>query len=80
MNCFKSIEEAPEVQRPRDHINKILRLDEDTNDKNLRTNAVSIILKELKKLIENAVRSLEGIFKYNDVSNRNFGGNALELR
>ena len=65
------------MQRPRDHINRILRLDEDIKDKNTRTNAVATILKELKKLIENAVRSLETIFKYNDVSNRNFGGTDL---
>lgn len=40
----------------------------------LRSSAVTGVLKDVKRLVENSVRSLETIFKYNDVSNRNFGG------
>lgn len=40
----------------------------------MRDGIVLNVLKDVKKLVENSVRSLEGIFKYNDVSNRNFGG------
>ena len=43
----------------------------------MRDGVVVNILKDLKKLVENSVRSLENIFKYNDVSNRNFGGEML---
>lgn len=32
------------------------------------------ILKDVKRVVENSVRSLENIYKYGDVSNRNFGG------
>lgn len=45
----------------------------------LRENIVKGVLRDLKNLVENSVRSLESIFKYNDVSNRNFGGNPAEL-
>jgi hypothetical protein len=70
------IEEPPaeEERRSRDHINQILRLDLDAENDKLRENVAQNILKDVKKLVENSVRSLENIFKYNDVSNRNFGG------
>ncbi len=71
---LQSIEEPPEVRRSRDHIAKILRLDEGAEVDMLRESTVSGVLKDVKRLVENSVRSLEGIFKYNDVSNRNFGG------
>jgi len=56
-----------------------LRLDLDAENDKLRENIAQNILKEVKKLVENSVRSLENIFKYNDVSNRNFGGLLLIL-
>ena len=68
------IEEAPEERRSRAHIDKTLRLDKDVEDKLLRNNYAIMTLKEVKRVVENAVRPLESIFKYNDVSNRNFGG------
>lgn len=70
----KIIEEEPEERRSRDHITRILRLAEDLEGDMMRDGVVVNILKDLKKLVENSVRSLENIFKYNDVSNRNFGG------
>lgn len=45
----------------------------------LRESVAQGILKEVKKLVENSVRSLENIFKYNDVSNRNFGGCLINI-
>jgi hypothetical protein len=51
-----------------------LRLGEEPENKMMRDGIVLNVLKDVKKLVENSVRSLEGIFKYNDVSNRNFGG------
>ena len=44
----------------------------------LRESTVAGVLKDVKRLVENSVRTLEGIFKYNDVSNRNFGGKSTE--
>ena len=67
------------MRRSRDHIKQILRLDLDAEIDKLRENIAQNILKEVKKLVENSVRSLENIFKYNDVSNRNFGGLLLIL-
>ncbi len=73
----KIIEEEPAEKRSRDHITRILRLAEDLEGDMMRDGVVVNILKDLKKLVENSVRSLENIFKYNDVSNRNFGGEML---
>lgn len=62
------------MRRSRDHIAEILRLGEEPENKMIRDGIVLNVLKDVKKLVENSVRSLENIFKYNDVSNRNFGG------
>lgn len=63
------------MRRSRDHITQILRLDEEENNK-ARDGIINNILKDVKRVVESSVRSLEGIYKYNDVSNRNFGGNS----
>lgn len=62
------------MRRSRDHIAKTLRLGQDAETDMMRESLVTSVLKDVKRLVENSVRSLEGIFKYNDVSNRNFGG------
>ncbi len=68
------IEEEPEERRSRAHIDQILGLNEAAEGSMLHASLVRSILNDVKKIVETAVRPLEGIFKYNDVSNRNFGG------
>ncbi|XP_043483359.1 uncharacterized protein LOC122511877 [Leptopilina heterotoma] len=66
--------EIPENLRPRDHISQILKLDEDNEVKEKAIEKVSdIILKELKKVYDNAIQPLETLYKYRDLSNRHFG-------
>ena len=68
------IEDAPEVRRSRDHIARILGLNQEAEDSKYRANTALGVLKDVKRVIENDVRPLETIFKYTDISNRNFGG------
>ncbi|XP_051160980.1 sarcalumenin [Leptopilina boulardi] len=66
--------EIPENLRPRDHISQILKLDEDNEVKEKAIEKVSeVILKELKKVYDNAIQPLETLYKYRDLSNRHFG-------
>jgi len=67
------IEDAPEVRRSRDHIARILGLNQEPEDSKYRANTALGVLKEVKRVVENDVRPLETIFKYTDISNRNFG-------
>ncbi len=60
----------PEV-RSREHIADILGLDEATNEQ--MGYLTEKTLKELKKIYEGAIKPLEGIYKYRELSNRHFG-------
>ncbi|KAK9296954.1 hypothetical protein QLX08_009152 [Tetragonisca angustula] len=66
--------EIPENLRPRDHINQLLKLDEENEKKEgaIEKNA-DVILKELKRVYDNAIQPLESLYKYRDLSNRHFG-------
>lgn len=67
--------DIPENLRPRDHINQILRLDLDNEVKEAAIDkAADVILKELKRLYDTAIKPLETLYKYRDLSNRHFGG------
>ncbi|KAJ8923831.1 hypothetical protein NQ315_010413, partial [Exocentrus adspersus] len=66
--------EIPTELRPRDHVEKLLKLDEESSEIESIINRVSeVTLKELKKLYENAIKPLEVLYKYRDLSNRHFG-------
>ncbi|XP_026735821.1 sarcalumenin [Trichoplusia ni] len=66
--------EIPENLRSRDHITKILRLDEEASEDELTIEkSADIVLRDLKKLYENSIKPLEGLYKYRDLSNRHFG-------
>ena len=67
--------EVPENLRPRDHINQLLKLDEDNEVKEKAIGkAADIILRDLKRLYDTAIKPLETLYKYRDLSNRHFGG------
>ncbi|XP_015600627.1 sarcalumenin isoform X2 [Cephus cinctus] len=66
--------EIPENLRPRDHINQLLRLDEENEEKERAIQrAADIVLRDLKRLYDNAIKPLETLYKYRDLSNRHFG-------
>ncbi|KAL0273421.1 UNVERIFIED_CONTAM: hypothetical protein PYX00_006086 [Menopon gallinae] len=66
--------EVPENLRPRDHITKILRLDEDSVEtESALEKMIDSTLKNLKALYDNAIKPLEMLYKYRDLSNRHFG-------
>ncbi|XP_018578929.1 sarcalumenin isoform X2 [Anoplophora glabripennis] len=66
--------DIPTELRPRDQVEKLLKLDEESSEIESIINRVSeITLKELKKLYENAIKPLEVLYKYRDLSNRHFG-------
>ncbi|GAB1865062.1 Sarcalumenin [Camponotus japonicus] len=66
--------EIPENLRPRDHINQLLKLDEENakREQAIQKEA-DIILRDLKRLYDNAIKPLETMYKYRDLSNRHFG-------
>lgn len=65
----------PENLRPRDHINQLLKLDEENEEKERAIQKIAdIVLKELKRVYDNAIQPLESLYKYRDLSNRHFGG------
>nr|XP_012146747.1 PREDICTED: sarcalumenin isoform X2 [Megachile rotundata] len=65
---------VPENLRPREHINQLLKLDEENEDKERAIEKLAdIILKDLKKVYDNAIQPLESLYKYRDLSNRHFG-------
>ncbi|XP_014212576.1 sarcalumenin [Copidosoma floridanum] len=66
--------EIPEILRPRDHVNQLLKLDEENEDKERAVERVAdVILRDLKRLYDNAIKPLETLYKYRDLSNRHFG-------
>lgn len=66
--------DIPENLRSRDHITKILRLDEDASEDELTVEkSADIVLRDLKRLYENSIKPLEVLYKYRDLSNRHFG-------
>ncbi|XP_070529728.1 uncharacterized protein [Cardiocondyla obscurior] len=66
--------EIPENLRPRDHINQLLKLDEENEEKERAVEKqADVILRDLKRLYDNAIKPLETMYKYRDLSNRHFG-------
>ncbi|XP_070165985.1 uncharacterized abhydrolase domain-containing protein DDB_G0269086 isoform X2 [Polyergus mexicanus] len=66
--------QIPENLRPRDHINQLLKLDEENAGKERAIQReADIILRDLKRLYDNAIKPLETMYKYRDLSNRHFG-------
>lgn len=66
--------EVPSELRSREHVEQLLKLDEEHFENESILNRVSeITLKELKRLYENAIKPLEVLYKYRDLSNRHFG-------
>ncbi|XP_068619824.1 uncharacterized protein [Battus philenor] len=66
--------EIPENLRSRDHIIQILRLDEEASEAEMIIEkSADIVLRDLKRLYENSIKPLEGLYKYRDLSNRHFG-------
>ncbi|KAK5639708.1 hypothetical protein RI129_012200 [Pyrocoelia pectoralis] len=63
-------DEEPVVElRPRDHVAQLLKLDTESEDFDKVSQKTSeILLKDLKKLYENAIRPLETLYKYRDLS------------
>lgn len=66
--------EIPENLRSRDHINQILRLDEEASEGEITIErSADIVLRDLKRVYENSIKPLETVYKYRDLSNRHFG-------
>nr|XP_018897087.1 PREDICTED: sarcalumenin [Bemisia tabaci] len=66
--------EIPKNLRPRDHIAQILKLDSESNETEVALSKVADnTLKELKRLYDTAIKPLELLYKYRDLSNRHFG-------
>lgn len=66
--------EIPENLRAREHVNQLLRLDEEsTETEMIMEKSTDIVLRELKRLYDNAIKPLEILYKYRDLSNRHFG-------
>ncbi|XP_076767128.1 uncharacterized protein LOC143433597 isoform X2 [Xylocopa sonorina] len=66
--------EVPDNLRPRDHINQLLKLDEENEEKERAIQKIGdVVLKELKRVYDNAIQPLESLYKYRDLSNRHFG-------
>lgn len=63
----------PSNLRDHRHIRSILRLDESSEKENAINNAAEIVLRDLKRIYDNAIKPLEQLFKYRDLSNRHFG-------
>lgn len=67
--------EIPENLRPRDHISRVLKLDEESAESEVVWEKVADgALRELKRLYDTAIKPLEMLYKYRDLSNRHFGG------
>ncbi|XP_076179598.1 uncharacterized protein LOC143152888 isoform X2 [Ptiloglossa arizonensis] len=65
---------VPENLRPHDHINQLLKLDEENEEKERAIQKIEdVILKDLKRVYDNAIQPLESLYKYRDLSNRHFG-------
>lgn len=65
---------VPENLRPRDHLNQLLKLDEENEEKENAIQKIGdVVLKELKRVYDNAIQPLESLYRYRDLSNRHFG-------
>lgn len=70
--------EVPKMRRPREHLAEILRLTQDSAETEmLLSKTIEVTLKDLKKLYDSAIKPLEILYKYRDLSNRHFGGALL---
>lgn len=62
----------PDNLRDRTHITEILHLESSKTEVAVNK-AADIILRDLKRIYDNAIKPLETIYKYRDLSNRHFG-------
>lgn len=70
--------EIPSELRPRAHVAQLLKLDDESIETEKIVNRVAdITLRELKRLYENAIKPLEVLYKYRDLSNRHFGDSEI---
>ncbi|GJQ68795.1 hypothetical protein Trydic_g5055 [Trypoxylus dichotomus] len=70
--------EIPDELRPTDHIWQLLKLDnEHLQTEKIINNIAEITLRDLKRLYENAIKPLETLYKYRDLSNRHFGDSEI---
>ncbi|KAK7595472.1 hypothetical protein V9T40_013297 [Parthenolecanium corni] len=66
--------EIPKKLRNKEHISTILQLDEEEHSDSEKLKKVTeVTLKELKKLYDSAIKPMEVLYKYRDLSNRHFG-------
>ncbi|XP_022914821.2 uncharacterized protein [Onthophagus taurus] len=67
-------DEKPDELRPTEHLAQLLKLDDEYEEKErIIDNIAEITLRDLKRLYENAIKPLETLYKYRDLSNRHFG-------
>ncbi|XP_030369603.1 sarcalumenin isoform X2 [Scaptodrosophila lebanonensis] len=65
--------EVPQNRRSRQHITELLQLDDEFNAREKATdNVAEIILRDIKRIYESAIKPLETMYKYRDLSNRHF--------
>ncbi|KAG4068772.1 hypothetical protein HA402_002463 [Bradysia odoriphaga] len=65
--------EIPTNLRDRSHISELLHLDDESEEREKAVGKVSdVILKDLKRIYETAIKPLETLYKYRDLSNRHF--------
>lgn len=62
--------------RDRSHISEILYLDDEAKEKTI-DHVAEIVLRDLKRIYENAIKPLEVTYKYRDLSNRHFGDSEI---
>ncbi|KAF7268487.1 hypothetical protein GWI33_018371 [Rhynchophorus ferrugineus] len=66
--------DIPTELRSRDHVEHLLKLDRDSSQiEGVQNKVYEETLKELKKVYDNAIKPLEVLYKYRDLSNRHFG-------
>ncbi|XP_067619559.1 uncharacterized protein [Eurosta solidaginis] len=66
--------EIPAKLRSRDHITELLQLNDEFNLRETAVdNVAEIILRDIKRIYGNAIKPLETLYKYRDLSNRHFG-------
>ncbi|CAD6992417.1 sarcalumenin [Ceratitis capitata] len=66
--------EIPAQLRSRSHITELLQLNDEFNAREKAVdNVAEIILRDIKRIYESAIKPLETLYKYRDLSNRHFG-------
>lgn len=66
--------EIPKNLRSHEHVDSLLGLNGEAVIKETALRKTGdVILKELKKVYDNAIKPLEGLYKYRELSNRHFG-------